>query len=113
MPELFDPAAPLVEIVVLGKTLEVPRDEILLRQLQFVAPEVAMGRFCWNGECRNCEIGYLGSAGLERAGLACILKGHAGIKVTRLSADLRIAAGESLERLPGAHDSPDLSPRRR
>jgi NADH dehydrogenase/NADH:ubiquinone oxidoreductase subunit G len=109
MAGLFDADSPLVAITVLGRTLEVPRDESLLRQLQFVAPEVAMGRFCWNGECRNCEVGYLGSTGVERPGLACVLKGQAGMRVVRLSPDLRMAAAESLERLPASpeRDQPD------
>jgi hypothetical protein len=113
MPELFDPAESLVQIVVLGRTLDVPRDETLLRQLQFVAPEVAMGRFCWNGECRNCEVRYVGSAGVERAGLACILKGHEGIEVVRLSADLRLAASATLDRPTPPAGPPDPSDPRR
>jgi hypothetical protein len=113
MPELSDPAPPLVRIVVLGRTLDVPRDETLLRQLQFVAPEVALGRFCWNGECRNCEVSYVGATGAERAGLACVLKGHEGMQVVRLSADLRFAALASLDRMPPHDDSPNPSRRRR
>jgi hypothetical protein len=113
MPELFEPVAPLVRILVLGRTLEVPPDETLLRQLQFVAPEVAMGRFCWNGECRNCEVRYVGSTGVERAGLACILKGHEGIEVVQLSADLRFTALAFLDRpAPSADPSDPSRPRR-
>ena len=111
MPGLFDPAAQLVEIVVLGKTLEVPEKNLLLRQLQFVAPEVASGRYCWNGECRYCEIGNypLAPRGPELTGLACLVKGLAGISVTRLSAEVRYNLRDPLA-APREHDSPAHTP---
>ena len=46
---LFRPYQRLIKITVLGKELEIPENNMLLRGFQFLAPEnVAYGRFCWN-----------------------------------------------------------------
>ena len=56
--DVYEPWERLVRIVVLGKVLEVPEKNLLLRQLQYVSEDVGMGRYCWNAECRYCEVSY-------------------------------------------------------
>ena len=58
MSDVYEPWERLIRIVVLGKVLEVPEKNLLLRQLQYVSEDVGMGRYCWNAECRYCEIHY-------------------------------------------------------
>jgi hypothetical protein len=50
--DLYEPWQKLIRLLVLGKVIEVPEKNILLRQFQYVAPDIGMGRYCWNGECR-------------------------------------------------------------
>lgn len=53
----LEPFERLVTVTVLGRRAAVPENNPLLRCFQFLSPEdVAMGSFCWNGDCGNCEI---------------------------------------------------------
>jgi hypothetical protein len=53
---------------------------------------VAAGPFCWNAECRKCEIECsMGADGLVFRALACQVKGAPGLHVRRLSPELRYA----------------------
>ena len=53
---IYEPYERLVKLSVLEKGLEVPENNTLLRCYQFLDPEAAaMGNFCWNGECHNCQ----------------------------------------------------------
>jgi hypothetical protein len=88
--EVLQPYDKLFPLVVLGKVLEVPENNLLLRQLQFVAPEVGYGRYCWNCECRYCEVRYRIGDGPEFSGLACRMKGVPGMALTKLAAEIRV-----------------------
>jgi hypothetical protein len=94
--DLYEPFEKLFRLVVLGKVLEVPENNLLLRQLQYVAPDIGYGRYCWNGECRYCEVRYRVGDGPEFSGLACRLKGVPGMKLTRLAAEIRVNIRPSL-----------------
>lgn len=89
MTDLYEPYSELIEIVVLGKTLRVPENNLLLRQLQFAAPDIGYGRYCWNGECRYCEVHYRMDEGPEYSALACRIKGREGMRVTKAAAEIR------------------------
>lgn len=89
MSDLYEPYAKLIRIVVLGRALEVPENNILLRQLQFVCPEIGYGKYCWNAECRYCEVQYRIGEGPAQAGLACRLKGLPGMRLTQVAAEIR------------------------
>ncbi len=65
MSELYEPYDKLIPIEVLGRRFELPENNLLLRQLAFVAADIAWGRYCWNGECRYCEIHYCREDGPE------------------------------------------------
>ena len=67
-----------------------PEKNLLLRQLQYVSEDVGMGRYCWNAECRYCEIHYTRPDDpAEHVGLACRLRGFEGMRVTKLAPEVR------------------------
>lgn len=105
MDDLFEPYDRLIRIVVVGKELQVPENNLLLRQLSYVAPDISSGRYCWNGECRYCEVSYqTGSRGAEQSALACRVKGLAGMRVTRMALEMRYNMAETLAAAPKAND---------
>jgi hypothetical protein len=58
-PDLLDPYEKLVSIDVLGRTVDVPENNRLLRCFQYLSINtISYGDFCWNGECTNCQIWY-------------------------------------------------------
>ncbi len=88
---LFGACPRLVRIRLLGRDVEVPEGETLLRCFQYLALEtVSAGPFCWNGECGHSLLRYRvpGKAGEERA-LACRTRVVPGMEITGLSPDLR------------------------
>ncbi len=91
--DLFEPFDRLVTIEVMGRELEVPDNNCLLRSLQYVAGEaIAYGRFCWNDECGNCEVTCAAPEGGEpEVARACQLRVTEGMKITAVSDDLEIA----------------------
>jgi len=57
MSDLFRPFEKLVSIEVMGKRVEVPEKNSVLRCFQYIAPEaIPYGRFCWNQECQYCRV---------------------------------------------------------
>jgi hypothetical protein len=99
--DLYEPWQRLVRIVVLGRVFEVPEKNILLRQLQYVSEDVGMGRYCWNAECRYCEVYYQRPGDpAEHAGLACRLRGFDGMRLTRVAPEIRYNMSEALARAP-------------
>ena len=101
MADLYEPWEKLIRIVVLGRVLEVPENNLLLRQLQYVSQDIGMGRYCWNGECRYCEIQYRRPDDpAEYPGLACRVRGFDGMRLTRLAPEVRYNLGEVLAAAP-------------
>ena len=106
MSDLYDPWEKLVRVVVLGRVFEVPENNILLRQLQYVAEDIGMGRYCWNAECRYCEIQIERPGGTgEYPGLACRLRGTDGMKLTKVASEIRYNMSEALASAPREEDS--------
>jgi hypothetical protein len=101
---LLDPFEKLIRIEILGRRAEVPENNILLRQLQYVSDEIGMGRYCWNGECRYCEVRYTLRGGTEQSVLACLIKGTEGMKLTKLAPDVKYNLSEALSALPPAEE---------
>ncbi len=89
MTDFYEPYQKLIRIVVLGREFEVPENNLLLRQLQFVAEDIGSGRYCWNGECRYCEIQYRQGGANESPALACRIKGLEGMEVTKMAFEMR------------------------
>jgi hypothetical protein len=101
MSDFYEPYARLIRILILGKPFDVPENNLLLRQMQFVAPDVGYGRYCWNGECRNCEIQYqTGAGGPEHGALACRIKGQEAMRVTRLAFEVKYNMSDALASAP-------------
>ena len=93
--DLFDPYDRLVPIDVLGRTVEVPERNTLLRCFQFLSLNtISYGDFCWNGDCANCQV-WLAEPGRPdeetRPALACRCEARDGMVITRLSPHIKIA----------------------
>ena len=105
--DFYEPWEKLIRIVVLGKVLEVPENNLLLRQLQYVAEDVGMGRYCWNGECRYCEVRYRRPQDpADHSVLACRVRGFEGMRLTGLAPEVRYNMSDTLAAAPeeGADD---------
>jgi hypothetical protein len=103
MTDLYEPYARLIRIVVLGKVFEVPENNLLLRQLAYVAPDIASGKYCWNAECRYCEIEYRrGPKGHVLSALACRTRGLEGMELTKIAFEIKYNLGETLTNAPAA-----------
>jgi hypothetical protein len=97
MTDIYEPFTKLVRIVILGRVFHVPENNLLLRQLQYVAPEIGMGKYCWNAECRYCEIEYCREpGGTPTPALACRVKGLEGMRVTKAALEIRFNMSEAL-----------------
>jgi hypothetical protein len=109
--DVYEPWERLVRIVVLGKVLEVPEKNLLLRQLQYVSEDVGMGRYCWNAECRYCEVSYKRPGDdTEHTGLACRLRGFDGMRLTKLASEVRYNMSEALSRAVREDEAPAAEP---
>ncbi len=101
MADIYEPWQRLVRLVVLGRVLHVPENNTLLRQLQFVAEDVGSGSYCWNAECRYCEVHYtLPGDPRQHVGLACRLGASEGMRLTRLAPEMRRNLAGALARAP-------------
>jgi len=97
MSDFYEPFEKTIPIRILGRVFEVPENNLLLRQMQYVAADIGYGRYCWNGECRNCEVQYRrDETGPELPALACRLKGLPGMCVTKLAFEVKYNMGEAL-----------------
>ncbi len=88
---LFRPYQHLVTIEVQGRRVEVPENNMVLRSLQYLAPEaIAYGRFCWNEDCQYCRVVYdMGEGTARHTALACKLMIKAGMRIHEISTELR------------------------
>ena len=101
MSDVYEPWERLIRIVVLGKALDVPEKNLLLRQLQYVSEDVGMGRYCWNAECRYCEVEYTREeGGPATPALACRIKGLPGMHVTRCALEIKYNMSDALAAAP-------------
>lgn len=103
MEHLFEPWSRLIKLCVLGKRFEVPENNLILRQLSYVAPDIASGKYCWNAECRYCEIEYRrGPGGPVTAALACRTRGLEGMELVKIAFEMRYNMAEALAAAPAA-----------
>ena len=100
MEHLLEPYQKLIRIVVLGRVFDVPENNVLLRQMQYVAADIGTGRYCWNAECRYCEVEYTRGEGPSTPALACRLKGVEGMRIVKCAAEIRYNLGEALAAAP-------------
>jgi hypothetical protein len=105
--DIYEPWQRLVRIVVLGRVFEVPEKNILLRQLQYVSEDVGMGRYCWNAECRYCEVHYQRPGETEEhVALSCRMRGFEGMRLTKLAPEVRYNLSDVLARAPREEEAP-------
>ncbi|HXZ81879.1 MAG TPA: 2Fe-2S iron-sulfur cluster-binding protein [Terriglobales bacterium] len=88
---LFRPYSKLIRIEIQGKAYKVPEGNMLLRCLQFLAPEdVALGRFCWNEDCQYCRVVYdLGEGTQQRSAISCKLMVQEGMRVLEVADEIK------------------------
>lgn len=89
--DLYEPYGKLIPIYYRGKEYFVPENNTLLRCLQYLNEEVAYGNYCWNGDCRNCQIVIRRDPqGQEVTALACLTKVVPGLHIVKLPLGLTI-----------------------
>ena len=88
---MFRPYERLVTITIGAKQYEVPEGNMLLRALQYLAPEaIAYGRFCWNEECQYCRVTYdLGAGTQAHAAISCKLMVKDGMRLLEMAQEIR------------------------
>ena len=83
--DLLDPFEKLITIEVLGRRVEVPEKNRLLRCFQYLSLNtISYGDFCWNGECLNCQV-WLEKGSKEKAVMACRTMVEENMKIVRLA----------------------------
>jgi hypothetical protein len=99
--DFYEPWDRLIRLVILGKVFQVPENNTLLRQLQYLSEDVGMGRYCWNGECRYCEVHFERPGDpLEYPALACRVRGFDGMRITKLAPEVRYNLSDALAAAP-------------
>ena len=92
--DLLDPYEKLISIELLGREVEVPEKNRLLRCFQYLSLHtISYGDFCWNGECTNCQFWYHDAGETEaedKTALSCRFDVREGLVVTRLSPHVEI-----------------------
>jgi len=87
--DLLDPYEKLVSIEIVGKQVNVPEKNRLLRCFQYLSINtISYGDFCWNGECTNCQVWYHLKGQTEqsdRPALSCRMECEDGMVITKLS----------------------------
>lgn len=87
--DLLDPYEKLVTVDILGKQVQVPEKNRLLRCFQYLSINtISYGDFCWNGECTNCQIWYHEQGQTEshdKPALSCRMEVAEGMVITKLS----------------------------
>jgi|GEM_PF-387544 hypothetical protein len=90
--DLFQPYERLIEIQIAGRCHQVPASNLLLRCFQYLCMEdVSCGRFCWNQDCKTCAIAYELEPGQQRTGLSCQTVVIDGMKIVRITKELKWA----------------------
>ncbi|MEJ2368075.1 MAG: hypothetical protein P8Z49_06955 [Acidobacteriota bacterium] len=108
---ILEPYVKLVTILVLGRPFQVPENNLLLRCLQFIAPEhIPYGDFCWAADCLNCRC-RLHRGGREYLMLPCQNIVQEGDEIVQLSQELVLALRDL--RLPESKVLPSPKARRR
>lgn len=90
--DLLDPYERLVTIELLGRLVEVPEKNRLLRCFQYLSlNSISYGDFCWNGECTNCQIWYRTEGDdVAKTALACRMEVVEGMTITSVSPYIKL-----------------------
>jgi len=92
--DLLDPYDKLITVEILGRRLQVPEKNRILRCFQYLSLKtISYGDFCWNGDCTNCQIWYHQEGQTEaddRPGLACRMEVQEGMVITKLNSFIQL-----------------------
>ncbi len=88
----------LVQLTILKTVYPVPENNTILRLLQYLQFNITFGRFCWNGDCKNCAFRYRGPDGQERTALGCQTVVRSGMKIVKLPAGITPGDPDSSDR---------------
>lgn len=92
--DLLDPYEKLIEVEIVGRTVNIPEKNRLLRCFQYLSINtISYGDFCWNGDCSNCQIWYHLKGQDEqgdRPALSCRLVCEEGMVITKLSPFIKL-----------------------
>ena len=93
--DLFEPFEKLIVIELLGRRVEVPENNRLLRCFQFLSMRsISRGDFCWNGDCSNCQFWYREPGqegeGPDKTALSCRFRVREDLTITRLNSCVRL-----------------------
>ena len=92
--DLLDSYEKLVRIEILGRQVEVPEKNRLLRCFQFLSLKtISYGDFCWNGDCTNCQVWYHTDGQAtenDKPVLACRAEVIEGMKITSMSPYIKL-----------------------
>jgi predicted molibdopterin-dependent oxidoreductase YjgC len=90
-PEIFEPYEKLIQITLLGRAVEVPENNSILRCLQFLNMEaVSESELCWNGDCLDCQV-WVKNGDKEKAVIACRTNAEPGMDITSISEKIQIS----------------------
>lgn len=88
---LFEPFERLLSVRIVGIPARIPERNSWLRGLQFLdREEVALGDFCWNGDCRHCE-SLLRRGGEARWILCCQTEAEEGDELEEIPPEVAYA----------------------
>src|SRR5579883_264123 len=87
---LMRPHTRMVRIQIRGREFEVPDNNMVLRCLQFLAPEdISYARFCWNEDCQYCRVTYdLGEGTPVRKAISCKLMVQDGMRILDMAREI-------------------------
>ena len=87
--DLLDPYEKLISLEIMGREVNVPEKNRLLRCFQYLSINtISYGDFCWNGECTNCQVWFRMQGQNEQAdrpALSCRLECEEGMVISKLS----------------------------
>ena len=111
--DLFEPYERLVTIQILGRHVEVPENNRLLRCFQFLSMRsISYGDFCWNGDCTNCQFWYHDEkefARDDKTALSCRFKVREGMVVTRLNEHVQLEGINKRDEGGGMRDEVEVA----
>jgi hypothetical protein len=80
----------LVPIRIGNQEFQVPENNTLLRCFQYLRLySISMGGFCWNADCRTCEVVIRVGSGAEEKVLSCQTIVVPGMVILEMTASLK------------------------
>lgn len=116
--EFLNPYSRMITIELLGRAVEIPENNTLLRCFQYLCPEtIPYGRFCWNNECGSSRFDYLlpGDSESHRARACVFIDIVEGMRIMEVSGELRYGLrsflkANPLEEEPSSDADDDVPP---